>query len=189
MIPVEPPSPPIPPDTHVTRSHKKSSKHNSGSSYSLGDTSRRWGGSNLGRNLSSPREISEELDKFVIGQERAKKVLSVAVYNHYKRIYFESLRNEVAKAAVMGEYATFFLFLYQQVLASFFRSEEFNESVALNANASRDDEVELEKSNVLLLGPTGSGKTLLAKSKFVNVPFIIADATTLTQARFNQQIF
>ncbi|XP_024542760.1 CLP protease regulatory subunit CLPX3, mitochondrial-like [Selaginella moellendorffii] len=70
MIPVEPPSPPIPPDTHVTRSHKKSSKHNSGPSNSLGGTS----GSNLGRNLPSPREISEELDKFVIGQDRAKKV-------------------------------------------------------------------------------------------------------------------
>ena len=89
--------------------------------------------------LLSPLEIYQKLDDYVIGQDKAKKVLSVAVYNHYKR-----LRN------------------------------------------SKADDVELQKSNVLLLGPTGSGKTLLAQTlaKILNVPFTIADATTLTEAGY-----
>lgn len=91
--------------------------------------------------LSKPREIKEYLDGYVIGQERAKKALSVAVYNHYKRI---------------------------------------------SSNDAKNDEVELQKSNILLLGPTGSGKTFLAQTlaKFLNVPFAIADATTLTEAGY-----
>ena len=89
--------------------------------------------------LLSPLEIYQKLDDYVIGQDKAKKVLSVAVYNHYKR-----LKN------------------------------------------SKADDVELQKSNVLLLGPTGSGKTLLAQTlaKILNVPFTIADATTLTEAGY-----
>ncbi|HEY7462885.1 MAG TPA: ATP-dependent Clp protease ATP-binding subunit ClpX, partial [Candidatus Limnocylindria bacterium] len=90
--------------------------------------------------LPSPRKIKEKLDSYVISQEQAKKVLSVAVYNHYKRV---------------------------------------------NAGQSVDD-VELGKSNVLLVGPTGSGKTLLAQTlaKVLDVPFCIADATSLTEAGY-----
>ena len=89
--------------------------------------------------LPKPREIKENLDQYVIGQDRAKMVLSVAVYNHYKRIL----------------------------------------------HAAKDD-VELQKSNILLIGPTGSGKTLFAQTmaKMLDVPFAIADATTLTEAGY-----
>ncbi len=93
--------------------------------------------------LPTPHEIRQTLDQYVIGQESAKKILSVAVYNHYKR-----LRN----------------------------LSKLNDS----------DDIELAKSNILLIGPTGSGKTLLAQTlaKLLDVPFVIADATTLTEAGY-----
>lgn len=92
--------------------------------------------------IPSPKEIKKILDDYVIGQEEAKKTLSVAVYNHYKRIAYE--------------------------------------------DANKKDDIEIQKSNILLLGPTGCGKTLLARTlaKILNVPFAIADATTLTEAGY-----
>src|SRR5476651_1509068 len=98
------------------------------------------GGKPAKSDLPTPREIRNILDSYVIGQDQAKKILSVAVYNHYKRL----------------------------------------------KHLSKNDEVELAKSNILLIGPTGSGKTLLAQTlaRLLNVPFVIADATTLTEAGY-----
>ena len=105
-----------------------------------GDSGGKLGGKPGGNELPTPAEICQILDQYVIGQSVAKKILSVAVYNHYKRL----------------------------------------------KNTTKTDDVELSKSNILLIGPTGSGKTLLAQTlaRLLNVPFVIADATTLTEAGY-----
>ena len=106
---------------------------------SVGKVSEAYSG---GVRLLTPQEIKEKLDEYVIGQEEAKKILAVAVHNHYKRINY--------------------------------------------AANTHEDDVEIEKSNILLVGPPGTGKTLLARTlaKILNVPFAIADATTLTEAGY-----
>lgn len=125
-----------PPNNRSSKSYSRSHSYSSSrrSSYSKSYLAK----------LPKPKEIKAQLDQYVIGQEEAKKILSVAVYNHYKRI----------NANLMGR--------------------------------GDDEEVELQKSNILLIGPTGSGKTLLAQTlaKILDVPFAIADATTLTEAGY-----
>ncbi len=102
--------------------------------------------------VPKPKEIRAQLDRYVIGQDMAKKVLSVAVHNHYKRITQTGSNPDVGASLPMDHMA----------------------------------DVEIEKSNILLIGPTGSGKTLLARTlaKILDVPFCIADATTLTEAGY-----
>ena len=120
--------------------------------YILKETESKKVNKNLSlKNIPTPAGIKNYLDKYVVGQERAKKILSVAVYNHYQRIKHNLLKKEDKNKKKKGK-----------------------------------DFVELEKSNILILGPSGCGKTLLAKTlaEKLEVPFAIADATTLTEAGY-----
>ncbi|MBD5370792.1 MAG: ATP-dependent Clp protease ATP-binding subunit ClpX [Bacteroides sp.] len=107
--------------------------------------------------IPTPHEIKKYLDRYVIGQDEAKKYLSVAVYNHYKRIDQEAARDKDAPKAGLRK--------------------------AIDADP---DDVDIEKSNIIMVGPTGTGKTLLAKSiaRLLDVPFAIVDATVLTEAGY-----
>ena len=130
------------------------------------------------KHVPSPREIVHNLNQFVIGQSRAKKVLSVAVYNHYKRIFGSS-------SAGAQRWRQSQLAQDDQHAPSEF-SDESELGPAPDAQPVEEDSVELAKSNVLLIGPTGSGKTLMAQmlAKLLDVPFTIADATSLTEAGY-----
>lgn len=130
------------------------------------------------KRVPSPREIVHSLNQYVIGQNRAKKVLSVAVYNHYKRIFGSSGAaahgwRESQPAQEEGRDDTSL------------RTEEESQPVHEVQN-NEVEPVELAKSNVLLIGPTGSGKTLMAQmlARLLDVPFTIADATSLTEAGY-----
>ena len=111
------------------------------------------------QDIPAPHKIKAALDQYVIGQEHAKKAISVAVYNHYKRLINEEKKKEREKETEGGRRDPFVL---------------------------QDDIVEVEKSNILMLGPTGSGKTYLVKTlaRILDVPLAMTDATTLTEAGY-----
>lgn len=131
------------------------------------------------KRVPSPREIVQSLNQYVIGQNRAKKVLSVAVYNHYKRIFGSSRatgrswrENQPAQKQQDGD--------------SLPIPDEESRPGQIVQDSPEEELVELAKSNVLLIGPTGSGKTLMAQilARLLDVPFTIADATSLTEAGY-----
>lgn len=121
----------------------------------------------LPKTLPKPMEIKEKLDEYVVGQDSAKITLSVAVYNHYKRILHQQQEEEKTQHPVVSGNVNMY-------------------TPDVPDPATKEPDVELQKSNILLLGPTGVGKTYLAQTlaKILDVPFAISDATTLTEAGY-----
>ncbi len=155
--------------------------------------------------LAKPKEIKAILDEHIIGQLEAKKVLAVAVYNHYKRINHQILQKQAQAALAVpatteADAASSAASSASEALAAPLPSEEATAAAVAEAPVAEVTEpasvtlppaslisgVEIQKSNILLIGPTGSGKTLLAQTlaRSLNVPFAVADATTLTEAGY-----
>ncbi|KAI7697606.1 ATP-dependent Clp protease ATP-binding subunit clpX-like [Sarcoptes scabiei] len=162
---------------------------------------------NVQRNPPPPRKIYEYLDKRIIGQNKAKKVLSVAVYNHYKRINHNIISqsstsnrvNETNESKIIHNnrefinipgHSPFGIHLQNLQTQETPIQDKFNQNTNQNRGSflleNNEIDIKLEKSNILLLGPTGSGKTLLAQTVAIclDVPFAICDCTTLTQAGY-----
>ena len=128
--------------------------------------------------LPTPAQIKAKMDEYIIGQEDAKKVLAVAVYNHYKRVNFNLGKDKVKSDEAIATGAS----------ANLASGNVLDKKKSTVSKMKRDDqgEIDLEKSNVLMIGPTGCGKTLMARTlaRILDVPFAVADATTLTEAGY-----
>ena len=129
--------------------------------------------------LPTPCEIKSRLDEYIVGQDDAKRVLAVAVYNHYKRVNYNcKCQTAQAKASQKAQ---------KQAQNAASNAQKMGvEAPKSRVHTPNSDDIELEKSNILMIGPTGSGKTLLARTlaRILDVPFAVADATTLTEAGY-----
>jgi len=160
------------------------------------------------KKLPPPKTICQFLDKYIIGQNNSKKVISVAVYNHYKKINnnlsksikldsvkprnsdYSVMKLDDSKISLKGNYINeqYLFMLKFNYFSDFYRIKKLKEQQEQRSSILYSDkhEIKLEKSNILMIGPTGTGKTLLASTvaKCLDVPFVICDCTTLTQAGY-----